>query len=171
MPSIPESLGNLGTTMTFSLLFHLLLRGHFFLVATSHSWQGDNPVLPGSPPGSKCSQGPHVGGIRHFLFFVVFFFFPQQGCCLVISLSPDSVFSLPCRSQLQMFTGCFIVGTVQLFYCWGSRRVTPPNDHSLKNHRRKLFSFLCVITIKEVFTFLPERQAENAHVRGVLIYP
>lgn len=50
----------------------------FFLVVTSHSWQGDNPVLPGSPPGSKCSQGPHVGGIRHFLFFVVVFF-PTAG--------------------------------------------------------------------------------------------
>lgn len=149
MLSTPESLGNLGTTMTFSLLFHLLFRGHFFfLVATSHSWQGDNPVLPGFP---TCWWHQTLSGLCFF-----FFFFPQQGCCLVISLSPDSVFGLSRRCQLQMFTGCFIVGSVQLFYCWGSRRVTPPNDHSLKNHRKKLFSFLCVITIKEVFTFLPE---------------
>lgn len=53
----------------------------------------------------------------------------------------------------------------------GFKMCYPSNYHSLENHRRKLFSFLCVITIKEVFTFLPERQTENAHVRGVLIHP
>lgn len=133
--SIPESLWNLGTTMTSSLLFHLLPP---FFEATSHSWQGGNPVLPGSPPGSKCSQGPHVGGIRHFLFFV---FSPQQGCCLVISLSPDSVFGFPHHCQLQMFTGCFIVGSVQLFYCWGSRCVTPQIITAWKTTEESYFLF------------------------------
>lgn len=148
MLSTPESLGNLGTTMTFSLLFHLLFRGHFFFfVATSHSWQGDNPVLPGSP---TCWWHQTLSGL-------CFFFFPTAG---VLSchkpfprLSLRSLSSLP-APDVHRLLHCGLCPALLLLgfkTCY-----PPPNDHSLKNHRKKLFSFLCVITIKEVFTFLPE---------------